>query len=65
MLRGDPGDHFDAVGWSRLTMADKVENEYVLWGRKDSFADAPWDSGTGDNINQRLSPRVADKMWPY
>jgi calcineurin-like phosphoesterase family protein len=66
MLRGDAGDHFDAVGWSRLAMAaDKVENEYVLWGRKDTFAETPWDSGTGDNINQRLSPRVADKMWPY
>lgn len=65
MLRGDPGDHFDAVGWSRLSMADTIENEYVLWGRKDTFAEAPWDSGTGDNINQTVSPRIADRTWPY
>jgi Icc protein len=65
MLRGDPGDHFDAVGWSRLAVAETVENEYVLWGRKDTFAEAPWDSGTGDNINQTLSPRMADRTWPY
>lgn len=66
MLRGDPGDHFDAVGWSRLSMvADAVENEYVLWGRKETFAESPWDSGTGDNINQTVSPRIADRIWPY
>ena len=65
MLRGDPGDHFDAVGWSQHTVGEKVENQYILWGRKDAFAEAEWDSGTGDNVNQRLSPRIADRIWPY
>ena len=66
MIRADPGDHFDGVGWSRLTVtAAKVENEYVMFGRKAVFADAEVDSGTGDNGNQILSPRIADRMYPY
>jgi hypothetical protein len=36
-----------------------------MWGREQVFAQAPWDSGTADNANQRLSPRIADNMWPY
>jgi Icc protein len=65
-VRVDPGDHFDGVGWSRLTMtaASKIQNEYVMW-RKDIFADAPWDSGCADNMNQMLQPRIADREWPY
>jgi hypothetical protein len=65
-VRADPGDHFDGVGWSRLTLASagKVENEYVMW-RKDVFADAPHDSGCADNRNQILQPRIADREWPY
>jgi Icc protein len=65
MVRVNPGNHFDGVGWSKLSVvADRVENEYKMW-RKDVFAEADVDSGTGDNINQRLSPRIADRMWPY
>jgi len=62
MVRADPGDHFDGVGWSRLTMASagRVENEYKMW-RKDIFATAAVDSGTGDNGNQILTPRIADR----
>jgi 3',5'-cyclic-AMP phosphodiesterase len=65
-VRVDPGDHFDGVGWSRLTLttANRVENEYMMW-RKDVFADAPADSGCADNVNQVLHPRVADQEWPY
>src|SRR5882762_1143886 len=65
-VRADPGDHFDGVGYSRLTMtaANKIENEYVMW-RKDVFAEAPVDSGCGDNVNQSLHPRMADQEWPY
>jgi len=65
-VRVDPGDHFDGVGYSRLTMtaANKIENEYVMW-RKDVFAEAPSDSGCGDNVNQSLHPRMADQEWPY
>jgi len=67
LVRVDPGDHFDGVGWSRLTMtaAEKIENEYVMWRKKDILAEAPWDSGCGDNMNQVLSPRIADREWPY
>jgi predicted MPP superfamily phosphohydrolase len=63
MIRADPGDHFDGVGWSTLTMTDaaRVENEYKMW-RKEVFATAPVDSGTEDNRNQVLSPRVADRI---
>jgi len=66
MVRADPGDFFDGVGYSRLTMnaASKIENEYVMW-RKDTFAEAAVDSGCGDNVNQVLHPRIADQEWTY
>lgn len=65
-IRADPGDHFDGVGWAQLDVTDagRVENEYMMW-RKEILAEAPWDSGTGDNGNQVLSPRIADRQWPY
>ena len=65
MLRADPGDPFDGVGWARVTIAaDRVENQYVMW-RKDVLGETPWDSGCGDNTNQILSPRIADQEWLY
>jgi Icc protein len=65
-VRVDPGDHFDGVGWSQLTVGNRVENEYVLWRKKEHiFADAPWDSGCADNVNQILRPRMADQDWVY
>jgi hypothetical protein len=67
-LRVDPGDHFDGVGWGQLTMAaaNKVETEYVMWRKKDHIlGEAAWDSGCGDNVNQPLSPRLADREWHY
>ena len=65
-VRGDPGDPFDAVGYSKITLsaAGKVDNEYVMW-RKDILADAPVDSGCADNVNQIVRPRIADQAWPY
>jgi 3',5'-cyclic AMP phosphodiesterase CpdA len=65
-VRVDPGDPFDGVGWSRLTLtsANRVENEYVMW-RKDILAEAPVDSGCADNVNQDLHPRIADQEWPF
>lgn len=65
-VRVDPGDPFDGVGWSRLAVsaADKIDNDYVMW-RKDILGEAPWDSGCADNTNQILSPRLADREWPY
>jgi Icc protein len=63
MVRADPGDPFDGVGWSDLTMsgAGRVDNQYKMW-RKDVFAEAPVDDGTDDNRNQVLSPRLADRQ---
>ncbi|MCU0835270.1 MAG: metallophosphoesterase [Chromatiaceae bacterium] len=68
MVRANPGDHFDGVGWDKLAFAGEgVENEYVMWRPKEDavFAQEPHDSGCADNINQRLHARVADRMWPY
>jgi 3',5'-cyclic-AMP phosphodiesterase len=63
MLRADPGDHFDGVGWASHSVsgAGRVEAEYKMW-RKTVFADTQADSGTGDNRNQVLSPRIADRL---
>jgi len=63
MIRADPGDHFDGVGWSTLSLTDagNVDNEYKMW-RSQVLATAPVDSGTEDNRNQVLSPRVADRI---
>ena len=68
MIRVDPGDHFDGLGWSKFTVpaGAMAENEYVMWRKtKDLFAEAAVDSGAGDNVNQELHPRTADKIWPY
>lgn len=68
MLRVDPGDHFDGVGWSDLTWGEaRVENRYVIWPRKPEniVANARHDSGTGDNATQIVHSRIADRMWPY
>jgi 3',5'-cyclic-AMP phosphodiesterase len=63
MIRADPGDHFDGVGWSNLAMTSgaRVDNDYRMW-RKEVFAEAAEDSGTGDNRNQVLTPRIADRI---
>jgi hypothetical protein len=63
MIRADAGDHFDGVGWATLTMAanGRLDYEYKMW-RKQVYAEAEWDSGTGDNRNQVLTPRIADRL---
>lgn len=63
MVRTDPGDPFDGVGWGQLDVAAsaRVGESYKMW-RKDVFADNPWDSGTSDNGNQVLRPRIADRL---
>ncbi len=62
MVRVDPGDIYDGVGWGKMTMTAKksVDHAYMMW-RKDVYAAEKVDSGTGDNDNQVLSPRIADK----
>jgi 3',5'-cyclic AMP phosphodiesterase CpdA len=65
MIRVDPGDPFDGVGWGRLGIDNgRATQEYMMW-RKQVFATNEWDSGTGDNRNQVLQPRIADRVWPY
>ena len=68
MLRVDPGDHFDGVGWGKMdTDANgRSDAQYMMWREHDQIiAAAEVDSGTGDNDNQILSRRIADNMWPY
>lgn len=65
MIRVDPGDPFDGVGWGHLGVKDgRVDQQYKMW-RKEVFAKAEVDSGTGDNRNQVLQSRIADRAWPY
>ena len=67
MLRVDPGDHFDGVGWDLISVdTNGVGNTYQMWRKPEHIiAEAAVDSGAGDNDNQILSSRIADKMWPY
>ncbi|MGI9305209.1 MAG: metallophosphoesterase family protein [Gammaproteobacteria bacterium] len=68
MVRVDPGDHFDGVGWSDLSVASagEVDTDYKMWRESGHIiAEAAVDSGTGDNDNQILSGRIADRMWQY
>ena len=57
-IRTDPGNHLDGVGWNTLTFgADaRTEAKYNIWGRTQPLATAEVDSGTGDNVNQRIHP---------
>ena len=39
MIRVDPGDIYDGVGWGDISMKnDKIDSEYVMWGRKQVLA---------------------------
>ena len=67
MIRVDPGDHFDGVGWENITVnpatrsADDVE--YVMWGRKEVFVQSEADSDdnrTGDPARTR-SPTTCSR----
>lgn len=65
MVRVDPGDPFDGVGWGQVAYSGtRADQQYKMW-RKEVFARADVDSGTGDNRNQILQPRIADRAWPY
>ena len=65
MIRVDAGDLFDGVGWGKLDVSaqDKVETEYVMWGRKQVFVQSPEDYSK--SIPEVLRPRIADTLWPY
>jgi len=68
MIRTDPGDHFDGVGWEKIAVnpdnqvaAEDVE--YIMWGRKEVFIQsaADWDK----SIPEILRARIADNIYPY
>jgi Icc protein len=59
MIRTDPGDPFDGVGWGKLAFEpgqQRIEHDYMMW-RKQVLATAKWDSGTGDNATTFLHAR--------
>ena len=66
MIRVDPGDIYDGVGWGKVdvTAKDDVDVEYVMWGRKEVFAQSPEDASKA-SIPEVLRPRIADTIWPY
>ncbi len=65
MIRVDPGDIYDGVGWGNLTFnaQNKIDTEYVMWGRKQVFAQSPADSSL--SVPEILRARIADNQWPY
>jgi 3',5'-cyclic AMP phosphodiesterase CpdA len=67
MIRTDPGNHFDGVGWNTLTFDanGRTETTYNMWDRTQPLATAAADDGTSNNQNQKLHPRIADNQWPY
>lgn len=66
MIRVDPGDIYDGVGWGKVDVnaKDEVDVEYVMWGRKEVFAKSPEDASKV-SIPEVLRPRIADTIWPY
>jgi hypothetical protein len=64
MIRTDPGDHFDGVGWATWNVSanDDIETEYKMW-RKEVFiqSEADYDK----SIPEILRARIADNMYPF
>jgi hypothetical protein len=59
MVRVNPGDPFDGVGWGQLTFnadTQKVDHQWMMW-RKEVLATIKENSGTGDNPTTFLSAR--------
>jgi hypothetical protein len=65
MIRVDPGDHFDGVGWGNWGVDDKgnPDVEYVMWGRKEVFVQSPEDHDK--SIVEVIRPRIADQQYPF
>ncbi len=64
MIRVDPGDIYDGVGWDSLMVnKDRIENEYLMWGRKQVFIQSASDSS--QSHPEVLRPRIADNIGPY
>jgi 3',5'-cyclic AMP phosphodiesterase CpdA len=65
MIRVDPGDTYDGVGWVRLHSNSNMsfDPQYVMWGRKEVFAESAADSSSFHP--EILRPRIADNGWFY
>src|SRR3981081_470164 len=64
MIRAAPGDFYDGVGRSEISMNnDRIENEYIMWGRKQVFVQSAPDSSLSQP--EILRPRIADQIGPY
>jgi hypothetical protein len=63
MIRADPGDPFDGMGWSKISMNDQVDVEYMMFGRKEVFIQSAADYD--NHVPEILRARIADNMWPY
>jgi hypothetical protein len=65
MIRVDPGDIYDGVGWVRLhnNPSMSFDPQYVMWGRKEVFAESAADSSSFHP--EILRPRIADNGWFY
>ena len=62
MIRVDPGDTYDGVGWGKLTDASgKIDTQYEMWGRKEVFAQSMADSSLSHP--EVLHARIADAGW--
>jgi predicted MPP superfamily phosphohydrolase len=65
MMRADPGDPFDGVGWSRISSnaGNSFNPQYMMWGRKEVFAQSAADASSYHP--EVLHPRIADNGWFY
>jgi Icc protein len=68
MIRADPGDPFDGVGWGKWTgvsadPGNTFQGEYVMWDRKVVYAESGPD--TSASHPEVLHARIADRGWFY
>lgn len=63
MLRVDPGDPYDGVGWGQISnpASTNFDPQYMMWGRKEVFSQSPADSSLSHT--EVLRPRIADNGW--
>jgi len=63
MIRVDPGDQYDGMGWVKLTGAvdANFDPQYMMWGRKEVFAQSYADSSLSHP--EVLQARIADGGW--
>jgi 3',5'-cyclic AMP phosphodiesterase CpdA len=63
MIRVDPGDPFDGVGWSKISSnaGNRFDPQYMMWGRKEVFAQSAADAS--QSHPEVLRARIADNGW--